>query len=538
MKRTSEVAMNSSVPPKTTLGLHIYGLECLLENRSYFASRQEQEVSGGYEDKAVNSLANSLHRTVVSFGKISTANAESEAVIAEHLSKKVLPLLEKIKHAVVPLERILGCQTFLETKDLLTQLFDRGNIDTHTLQLGPSQPLHPQSSTLQDPAPSALEAPLATNRSPADLERQGITACTNLATQVTSLEKWIASECTSPEFDADAIRASLEQTSEILRALPPGGDDTETAKTSKIRHSLNRSLERLHHYAYRAYRLSYKSTSTPSHSAHATSTLREILSAFCDAADTQESSPEVHARMIDTLLLFAHADFAVDAPTTYRNSFAHIERCQCLIEHRTNPAAVQRLQGTIASTAYALGRSLYNAEKYANAIPFLTASCTITDNLLAAAGTTGDLEDAKTSLLDKSASRWELLGSAYTQCKEKEDAVHAYIKCLQSLHHQSAGADPAQVPHDLAFMRVLTKYTKASILDMSRQPDEASIAASLELSCASQLGALTMGFMLEAQFSCLVDHMHKPEAFRAGHQWLTDAAHAFKTGGSDANLAR
>lgn len=531
MKRTSELVVSTDVPPLVTLGLQFYSLECLLQNTSYFAIHGESEGMNATEDKAVMTLASTLHRAIVSFGKLSTANGMSDADIAEQLSKKVLPLLDQIKDVVKPEERMSQCKTFLETTNLLVQLLARGDVDT---------------CALNTHIPQVADAPTVSdgNGNPgiaiqdrATAERQGIRSCSALAVQVTTLEKWIASQYLSEDFDSASLQASLTTAFETLRLLSSEGAEKDTASAEKIRHNLIRSLERLHHYAYRAYKSLHKDLPQRENNALNILVLRELLSAFCGLAETSDASPEVLARTIDTLLLFAHVDFLVDAPPSYRNAYKHLERCQILIEKKPVRSQDNRLYGTVASSAYAIGRSLYNAEKYANAIPFLEISCRATDTLLVTFDDTQP-QDSQVTLLDKSASRWELIGSAYAQCEEKEDAADAYAKCIQSLYRQSIGSDPVLLLHDPPFLRVLAKYTKLTVLDMSRPPESASVAVMLDSSQSQRLDYMAKGFVLEAQSSCLLDLVHKSEALVASLQWLSEAALAFEACDSDANLAR
>lgn len=531
MKRTSELVVSTDVPPLVTLGLHFYSLECLLQNASYFALHGESEDVDASEDKAVTTLANTLHRAVVSFGKLSTANGLSEAEIAEQLSKKVLPLLDQIKDVVKPQERLSQCKTFLETTNLLVQLLARGNVETRALNTHISQ--------LAD-APTVFDGIVNSElhmQDRATAERQGIRSCSALAAQVTILEKWIASQYLSENFDSISLQASLTQAFETLKILPSEEAEKGMASAEKIRHNLIRSLERLHHYAYRAYKSLNKDVSQLENNALQFSVLRELLSVFCGLAETSDVSPELLARTIDTLLLFAHVDFLIDAPPSYRNAYKHLERCQSLIEKISSKSQDNRLYGTVASSAYTIGRLLYNAEKYANAIPFLEISCRTTDTLLA---TSDDKQsqDSQVSLLDKSASRWELIGSAYAQCKEKEDAADAYAKCIHSLYRQSTGSEPVLLLHDPPFLRVLAKYTKLTVLDMSWAPERASVVVMLDSSHSQRLEYIAKGYVLEAQASCLLDLLHKSEALVASLQWLSEAALAFEACGSDANLAR
>lgn len=532
MKRTSELAVNGSGPPLAILKLQLYAIECLLENSSYFATPASTAGSVTTDDKSVTSLAGNLNRALISFGKMSTANGIPEAELASQISQKVLPLIRRIREVIRPEERLLVSKAYLELTNLLVQLFDKGSIDATTLL----QHCQPSSLKSSDPSMALETSSPSETVAEVDMEREALHLNSILTTQVTCLEQWISSGCSSLRIDGDAMQDALKSAAKFLRL------DVQSTTDTKIRKSITRNLERMHHFAYRAYKDWHKESEGGLHAKadiiETNPTLRELLSSFCVTVEVARGPPELLARAVDTLLLFARLDFRLHEPVTYKQVHQNIERCIALLDSADPPSLQDsRLFGTLASSAYSIGRALYNAEKHANAVPFLRNSCTSTDRMIDMsknANSSISLAD----LLDKSASRWELLGSAYTHCQEKEDALKSYSACLHMLHQQRQEGSATELLLDSTFMRVLAKYTKLSILDLLMDPETACIAERLSSMSTSQAGNLIKAQILDAHSLCLQEYLHKPEAVLASTYWLDAAIVAYDTCARNSDLAR
>lgn len=533
MKRTSELAASETVPPLVTVKLHFYALECLLENQSYFALAEQSLKGVTAEDKPVNSLTSSLYRAIVAFGKSSTAHGIAETELASQISHKVLLLIRRFHEVITPEERLSSSKTYIEVMDLLIQLFDKGKLDVQQLRQ------HIEISPKFSSASSSLGVSKTSSRSPQDIEREASRLCTCLSSQVTSLEKWTTSSYVTAYSESEAIRELLNHAAQFLLPDTMQSSDPDICK---LRKNMIRSMERFHHYAYRAYKYASKDDSTSSNPNSNTSepvaVLKVLLASFCEAAEAVPMVPELHSRAIDTLLLLARHEFRLYEPASYKKVYAYIQRCSSLLaaSDGSNPPD-PRMLGTIASSAYSIGRTLYNNEKYANAVPFLTISCVSTDSMVEACQLSGSTE-CLTDLFDKSASRWELLGSAHTHCKETQDALDAYSSCLRMLYRQWNGRDEAELSLDPAFMRVLSKYTKLSVLDLLSPPERSSIVYALSSTSIAQLSDLARGHLLHAQSSCLREYLHKAEALHATLYWLDESITAFEGCQAKSELAR
>lgn len=529
MKRTSELATTETVTPLVTLKLQFYALECLLENQSYFALPESCE--NGKDDKSISSLANSLYRAVVSFGKTSTANGTSEDQLAAQISARILALLERMDAVIKPKQRLSTSKIYLEVMDLLVQLFDKGKLDTQLLR----RHMEASPSELSSLAlPKTFESIEPDQQ---DIEQQALKICTRLCSYVTELENWIGASYLASCPDVGVITEALAGAAEVCCIDPTRPSES---RLLKARSSTIRSLERLHHYAYRAYKqINQDNVELPASKADidtSAAILRELLATFCSLAETAQAAPELYRRAVDTLLLFARKEFHVTEPASYKAVHTYLQRSSKLSAKLTIQEE-PRIAGTIASSAYSIGRSLYNNEKYANAVPFLRLSCLETVNLVNARQDS-ESQESLSDLLDKSASRWELLGSANAQCKEKQDALDSYTQCLVALFQQSAHREMVELQSDPAFMRVLAKYTKLCVLDLIFSPEDGSIANALSTSTPAAMSDKARGYLLEAQSTCLEGHMHKPEALQAVAYWLAQADTAFNACQSKPDVAR
>lgn len=535
MKRTSELAVNENASPLAIIKLQFYAIECLLENQSYFAPPAASAGSMDTDDKSVTSLAGNLYRALTSFGKMSTANNIPETELASQISQKVFPLVSRIGEVIKPEERLTFSKAYLELMDLLVQLFDKGKID-----IAPLQRHLRLSSSISSGQLTTIETPPLTDATTDTVtEREALRFCTTLTTQVASLEQWISSGYASVQVDHLAMQDSLKYAAKILQL---NVESPANVAMVKIRRTVVRSLERMHHYAYRAYKDLHKENDGDSNPradiSDVTTILKGLLSAFCVTVEVIKSISELQARAVDTLLLFARIEFRLDEPASYKPVHQYIQRCFTLLNIADSATSQDpRLLGTLASSAYSVGRALYNAEKYANAIPFLSNSCASTDAMVDVCKQ-ADSSISLIELLDKSANRWELLGSAYMQCQEKEDAVRAYLSCLRALYQRGGGCDVAKPSLDPTFMRVLTKYTRLCILDLFMSPETASIAGVLSELSPSQMSDVAKARMLEAQSNCLHDYLHKSEAVSATNCWLDAAIAAYETCGTTSDLAR
>lgn len=528
MKQTSELASSCTISPSTTLSLQFYALECLLENKTYFAlSTTEQEASSD-NDKPVQSLASSLHRAVVSFGKSSTANASSESEIALQLSTKLSPLLTHIDEVIKPKDRLRKCQTFLEVIDLLVQLYGRGQLDP--------QPLQAMITEVRSTRHTIPEGPDdAESKNSIAWERDAIALCSRLSTHVTNLERWISSSFAFKQFDPTLTQQCMMQAGDALAYSGSIAECPENKSSDKIRQNLVRSLERSHHYAYRAYKAIQKDDSTSTMlKTPASSVLKDLLGSFCEIATSSKVTSGILARAIDTWLLFAHKDLDASNSATFRIVYAHVKQAESTLNQMGLDSDRALSQRTLASSTYTIGRSLYNAERYANAIPFLKMSCILTDTIDSVTQDSNSRE-IHGDTADRAPGRWELLGSAYAQCKEMDDALNAYVKSLRGFFARLSHPRGQKASIDPDFQRVLAKYTRLSVVDKLLEP---SGAAAVVVLADMDLDPMTRGYLLESQASCLQDYLHKSEAANAASHWLSEAEATFVQCQAGSELAR
>lgn len=290
---------------------------------------------------------------------------------------------------------------------------------------------------------------------------------------------------------------------------------------------IGNTLERAQFYPVRALRAS---------SPHLSHTVAEAFrSLAAKTLEAVEAAPwlakDLNLASVDALLLSARQALKIDEVTSYRPSFLFISRAAtlsaCVSAEKTSEA-----YKCVSSAAYRIGSLLYDSDKAANAIPFLQLACEATSAGLAKA-----LVDTHTRDLEQaSPQRYELLGLAHASIGEKTEALAAYQLAIEAGVRNNIAAS-ARLEDDASLFKVLSRYTRMSILDMFNKPEDSVLHLAMSQK-GFVMGDEEQGTLLKLQIKALDSFKSKQQAVDAVTLWLDQAKEAYQRAANVVQVSR
>lgn len=547
MKKTEEEVATNDIEPVDALGLRVYALKCLLANESYFtiAHSAAGQDKASDNDKSVATLVNGLHRAIVSYGKMSTTRGVTEAHMAEQILQRMMPLMDEADRIVKPAERLTAMKSYIDSIDMLARLCEKIGWDSTSLRMR-MQLRQPQSETGGNCC-STLEC---TTTPPSDRDltvwrTTAISLCARLRQHAVEPKEKIEAEATEEERHAITLVQSLEEAHQILVQFDTWPDAKQDADVALVLQRVLRELERVHHFFHTSYKLHIRthadSGQGSTDSQQEAGLLRLSITEICKFAvrvAACAAAQKLASRACDTLLLMAQSDFKLGDPSSYRTAYLCLEQACTLHDSMGRSLSSDRACSSIASASYQIGRALYNADKYANSLPFLQMCCAHLDKIvdhpcvqLSGDNNGGDMTewtDLKKTCTAKRTSRWEVLGSAHAQCKEFHEAKDAYGQSIRSLILDLSASKSHVLAKSADMMRIVSKYTKLAILDLMEDPAEASLTRVCHEKYHLGIDVSDQAHILRLQSQSLRAHLDQDAAFTACEVWLTESASAFE----------
>ena len=485
-------------PAEALFGLKIYALECLMCSRT-FLSPQNAEAEARPATPAAETLAVHLHRATLAYCKALVASGVPEAQLASAIDEPVAGLLGRLQD-VLPSRGAYGESKMRTYLEWLEQIARKGG---NALLLGAAAKMLGGEATVGDDESVGETGQLTAE----EMQKKISVLCRRLSAETVLCEQWIKS-AGADAYDSTALAGSLDDLHAVLHA--PSATSLEDAQQQK----LALALERLHFYVARALRSSALPTAP-----QATAMLADLLSR---AARVVEESPvftrtqptgTLPSAALDSLLLLARRTLLPEDPSTSSCALAYLARAQAFLAAVGDRSDFEELNRAVSSMAYNLGGTLYNAEKYAAAIPFLAVACELTE---AGAPADASASPDNTPARTQQPKRWELLGLAHLQIREKKEAADAFGRALACAATQSASLDG--IGQDASFTKILSRYTKLRLFDLLQSPQDAAVS-----SLCPEMAVSARARLLELQIQCLDGHTSKPEAVAAMQSWLAMA---------------